>query len=174
MAGGLSSLSSIPTILVIRWISAMYSVPFLKATPLGRLRPLAMTLTSRCPPLSTTAYTLLATRLLTKRVPLSPQVIARALLIPCAQSETLKPGGTLILSTGISPGALGAGGWAIGASGESAMLGGWPCFQVGGGCGGCWASANGPRANTRARAITTEVRMMRSMRGLPFEERVGE
>src|SRR3989442_1563211 len=96
------------------------------------------------------------------------------LLSPCAQSETLKPGGTLILSTGISPGALGAGGWAIGASGESAMLGGWPCFQVGGGCGGCWASANGPRANTRARATTTEVRMMRSMRGLPFEERVGE
>src|SRR5213594_1178244 len=100
-----------------------------------------MVLTSRWPPLSTTAYTLPATRLLTNSVPLSPQVITRALLSPCAQSETLKPGGTLILSTGISPGALGAGGWAMGASGESAMLGGWPCFQVGGGCGGCRASA---------------------------------
>jgi len=31
------------------------SVPFLKATPLGRLSPLAMTFTSRVLPLSTTA-----------------------------------------------------------------------------------------------------------------------
>src|SRR2546426_10077635 len=96
-----------------------------------------MVLTSRWPPLSTTAYTLPATRLLTKSVPLSPQVMARALLIPCAQRETLKPGGTLILSTGISPGAFGAGGWGMGASVESAMLAGWPCFQGGGG-GGAW------------------------------------
>src|SRR2546426_9067847 len=62
--------------------------------------------------------------------------MARALLIPCAQRETLNPGGTLIFSTGISPGALGAGGWAMGASGESASSRGWPCFQVG---GACWA-----------------------------------
>ena len=68
-------------------------------------------------------------RLLTKSVPLSPQAITRALLSPCAQSETLKPGGTLILSTGISPAAFGAGGWGIGASGEVAMLAGCPCFH---------------------------------------------
>src|SRR3989454_12361670 len=135
MAGGLSSLLSMPGILVIREISATYSVPSLKATPLGRLRPLAMVLTSRWPPLSTTAYTLPATRLLTNSVPLSPQVITRALLIPCAQREALKPGGTLILSTGISPGALGAGGCAMGARVESAILDGCPCFQVGGGWG---------------------------------------
>src|SRR5438445_150408 len=42
--------------------------------------------------------------------------MTRALLIPWAQSETLKPAGTLSLSTGISPGALGAGGCATGAS----------------------------------------------------------
>ena len=73
------------------------------------------------------------TRLETNRVPLSPQVMTRALLIPWAQSETLNPAGTLSLSTRISPGALGAGGCATGASGESAIVAGWPCFQVGGG-----------------------------------------
>jgi hypothetical protein len=40
----------------------------------------------------------------------------------------LNPAGTLILSTGISPGAFGAGGCAIGASVESASDDGWPCF----------------------------------------------
>src|SRR5262245_49015075 len=99
-----------------------------------------MTLTSRWPPLSSTAYTLPATRLDTNSVPLSPQVMTRALLMPDAHSETLKPGGTLILSMGISLAALGAGGWAIGASVESARLAGWPCFQ-GGGAAGCWADA---------------------------------
>jgi hypothetical protein len=65
-----------------------------------------------------------ATRLPTKSVPLSPHVIARALLMPEAHNSTLKPAGTLILLTGISLGALGAGGWAIGASMESAMFDG--------------------------------------------------
>src|SRR5439155_17145362 len=127
-----------------------------------------MVLTSRWPPLSTTAYTLPATRLLTNSVPLSPQVITRALLIPCAQSEALKPGGSLILSTGISPGALGAGGWAMGASAESAMLGGWPCFQVGGGA--CWAPASGASARPTTSAAVSDVRMMRRMMSLPCED----
>src|SRR2546426_12400255 len=118
-----------------------------------------MVLTSRWPPLSTTAYTLPATRLLTNSVPLSPQVITRALLIPCAQRETLKPGGTLILSTGISPGALGAGGCAMGARVESAILDGWPCFQVGGGLGwACWGWASGPGGGPVGRGTAAEGR----------------
>src|SRR5262245_22445284 len=100
--------------------------------PLGRLRPLAIVLSSRWPPRSTIAYTLPATRLDTNSVPLAPQTITRALLMPDAHSSILKPGGSLILLSGISPGALGAGGCATGASGESAMLAGWPCFQGGG------------------------------------------
>src|SRR5262245_48886071 len=103
-----------------------------------------MTFTSRVLPLSTTAYTLPATRLDTNSVPLSPHVIARALLMPEAHRLTLKPAGTLILSTGISPGALGAGGWAMGASGELASSAGCPCFQVGGGC--CAAASGIQRA----------------------------
>src|SRR5688572_11351328 len=95
-----------------------------------------MTFVVRWPPWSVTAYTLPATRLDTNSVPLSPHVIARALLIPLAHSSTLKPCGTLILLIGISPGALGAGGWATGASGEFAISGGWPCFHEGGG-GAC-------------------------------------
>src|SRR6266851_2042351 len=129
-----------------------------------------MTLTSRCPPLSTIAYTLLATRLLTKSVPLSPQVMARALLIPLAHTETLKPGGTLILSMGISPGAFGAGGWGMGASIESAMLAGWPCFQVGGGCCACCAGARGASASPMTSAAVSDARMMRRMVSLPFED----
>src|SRR5262245_63035235 len=113
-----------PGIFVIREISAMYSVPSLKATPLGSSRPLAITFTSRWPPLSTTAYTLPATRLDTNSVPLSPHVIARALLMPCAHSSAWKPGGSLILAIGISPGALGDGGWAIGARGGVGHRGG--------------------------------------------------
>src|SRR5882672_277416 len=170
MAGGLSSLLSIPGILVIREISATYSVPSLKATPLGRLRPLAMTLTSRWPPLSTTAYTWPATRLLTKSVPLSPQVMARALLIPLAHTETLKPGGTLILSTWSSPSAAGAGGWGMGASIESAMLAGWPCFQGGGGSLACWAGARGASASPMTSAAVSDAGMMRDMMSLPFED----
>src|SRR5262249_31624973 len=115
-----------------------------------------------------------ATRLETNSVPLSPHTISRALLIPCAHSDTLKPAGTLILSTGISPDALGAGGCAMGASVESAMFAGWPCFQGGGGCGWrCWAPASGPRASASARRTATEVSVMRSMGSLPFGDRVG-
>src|SRR4030095_11624816 len=114
--------------------------------PLGRLRPLAITFTSRVLPLSTTAYTLPAVRLETKSVPFSPHVMTRALLMVCAQSTTFKPAGTLILSTGISPGALGAGGWAIGARAESAIDDGWPCFHGGGAGAGCLAAPKRPRA----------------------------
>src|SRR5262245_16848517 len=127
-----------------------------------------MVLTSRWPPLSSTAYTLPATRLLTKSVPLSPHVMTRALLIPLAQRDTLKPGGTLILSTGISPGALGAGGWAMGASVESAMLAGWPCFQ-GGGAVACWAGARWASESPTRVATASDVRMMRRMVTLLFE-----
>src|SRR5260370_34821529 len=65
--------------------------------------------------------------------------MARALLMPWAHSETLKPRGTLILSTGISLAAAGPGGWAIGARVELARSAGWPCFHG----GGPWAEAGG-------------------------------
>src|SRR5207249_11242545 len=90
--------------------------------------------------------------------------MARALLIPCAQRETLNPGGTLIFSIGISPGALGAGGWAMGASGESASSRGWPCFQVG---GACWARVSEASASTTPSASASDVRVMRRMVSLP-------
>ncbi len=107
-----------------------------------------MTFTSRRPPRSSTAYTLPATRLLTKSVPLSPHTMARALLMPLAHSETLKPRGTLILSTGISLAAAGPGGWAIGARVELARSAGWPCFHG----GGAWATAGEAGASA---SITT-------------------
>src|SRR5262245_60477580 len=66
--------------------------------------------------------------------------MTRALLMPWANSSTLQPAGTLILATGISPAALGAGGWGTGASGELASSAGCPCFH-GGGAAGCWAWA---------------------------------
>ena len=106
-----------------------------------------------------------ATRLLTNSVPLSPQAIARALLSPWAHRDTLKPRGTLILSTRISPGALGAGGWAMGASGELAISAGCPCFQA----GGAWAKAEDPRV--RASRIASDVEMNGRMVNLPFEDR---
>src|SRR5712664_3621577 len=72
--------------------------------------------------------------------------------MPCAHSSTLKPDGTLILSTGISPGAFGAGGCAIGDSDELSMSFGCPCFHDG---GACWA-ARGPVASTKATATVTD------------------
>src|SRR6266571_1449783 len=56
--------------------------------------------------------------------------------MPLAQSSTLKPAGTLMVLTGISLAALGAGGWACGARGELAWSGVRPCCHVG---GACWA-----------------------------------
>ena len=153
-------------------MSATQSAPSLNATPLGMTRPLAITLISRRPPRSTTAYTLPATRLPTNSVPLSPQAIWRALRIPSAHTLILNPGGSLILFTGICAAGVGVGGAATGASGELDSSGGRPCCQVGGDCGGCWAWTSGPSANTTVRATTTEVRAMRSMTGLPFEDRV--
>ena len=63
----------------------------------------------------------------------------RAPGMPCAHTSTLNPSGTLsllmvILSTGVT--VIGV---ACGASFESAMLAGWPCFQAG---GGCWATSS--------------------------------
>src|SRR3989475_10887466 len=72
--------------------------------------------------------------------------MTRALLMPLAHSSTLKPDGTLILSTGISPGAFGAGGWAMGGSGELSISLGWPCFHDG---GARWAASR-PVARTKA------------------------
>src|SRR5260370_6320640 len=106
-----------------------------------------MTFTSRRPFRSTTAYTLPATRLLTKSVPLSPHTMTRALLMPLAHSETLKPRGTLILSTGISLAAVGAGGWAIGGRVEVARPAGLPRFHRGG--------ARSPAHHCPARARVT-------------------
>src|SRR5260370_299466 len=95
--------------------------------------------------------------------------MTRALLLRWAHREALKPGGSLIFSTGISPGGLGAGGWAMGASVESARWGGLPCFQVG---GGCWAFASGARASTAASATASDVRPMLPMMSLPFDNLV--
>src|SRR5260370_17890751 len=128
-----------------------------------------MTFTSRRPFRSTPAYTLPATRLLTKSVPLSPHTMTRALLMPLAHSETLKPRGTLILSTGISLAAAGAGGWAIGARVELARSAGWPCFHG----GGAWAEAGEARASasttTRESWLTSRIiassKDMRAHRG---------
>ncbi len=72
--------------------------------------------------------------------------MTRALLMPLAHSSTLKPDGTLILSTGISPGAFGAGGWAMGDSVELSISLGCPCFHDG---GACWAATR-PVASTNA------------------------
>src|SRR5712692_8951946 len=88
--------------------------------------------------------------------------MARALLIPDAHSSTLKPCGTLILLIGISPGAFGAGGCAIGDSGESAMVAGCPCFQVGGGAGGCPCAPTSMEPATRMRAIRMSGALKRS------------
>src|SRR5690349_7691782 len=76
--------------------------------------------------------------------------MARALLMPLAHSSTLNPCGTLMELIGISPGALGAGGWATGDSVELSSSLGCPCFHVGG-AAGCAAAS--PVANTKA--VTT-------------------
>src|SRR2546428_6695702 len=85
--------------------------------------------------------------------------MTRALLMPLAHSSTLKPDGTLILSTGISPGAFGAGGWAMGDSVELSISLGCPCFPDG---GACWAATR-PVASTNA---TTTVSASPSPNGL--------
>src|SRR5690242_7940309 len=77
--------------------------------------------------------------------------MTRALLMPLAQSSTLKPCGTLILPIGISLAAFGAGGWAIGDSVELSMSFGCPCFHVGGAVD-CWAAT---KPDARRRAETT-------------------
>src|SRR5215470_8539452 len=77
--------------------------------------------------------------------------MTRALLMPLAQSSTLKPCGTLILPMGISLAAFGAGGWAIGDSVELSMSFGCPCFH-GGGAVVCWAAT---KLDARRRAETT-------------------
>ena len=86
--------------------------------------------------------------------------------MPSAHTLTLKPGGSLILSTGISPGALGAGGAGMGASGEFAISGGRPCFQAGGAAGGCCAGTVAVNAR-RASATTTDVKVLGRMVNLP-------
>ena len=63
----------------------------------------------------------------------------RAPGMPCAQISTLKPVGTLSLSTVIFSSGVTVIGAACGASLESAMLGGMPCFHAGGGAAGCCA-----------------------------------
>jgi len=96
--------------------------------------------------------------------------MARALLRPAAHSSTLNPGGTLILSTGISDAAMGAGGWGMGARVESAILEGCPCFQ-GGGAAACCAHAKAERRAPTVRATASDVSVMRRMRTLPCEDR---
>src|SRR5205814_5165536 len=92
--------------------------------------------------------------------------------MPDAHSSTLKPGGTVILSTGMSAAAFGAGGCAMGARVESAIVDGWPCFHVGGGCGcACWAEAHGTSAAAARTSSTTTIDLRYRMVNLPFEDR---
>src|SRR3954449_2060008 len=71
-----------------------------EATPLGRCRSAAITLTSRLPSFSRTAWTLPTRREPTNTVPLSLTRISRALATPLAKTSTLKPSGALSSATG--------------------------------------------------------------------------
>src|SRR5690349_5593094 len=77
--------------------------------------------------------------------------------MPLAHSSTLKPGGTLILLTGISAAGLGAGGCACGESGELIIDSGRPCCQGGGACARTSGGTTRPSAMT---AAATPVRRM--------------
>src|SRR2546423_288485 len=91
--------------------------------------------------------------------------MARALLMPDAHSSILKPGGTLSLLTGISAAGSGAGGWAIGASGEPARSAGWPCFHDGGAAGRwAWAGMNHVGSGPSSEAAQTMATKRRRVR----------
>src|SRR2546428_9716890 len=88
--------------------------------------------------------------------------------MPGCQTLILNPGGSLILSTRSCSTAAGAGGVATGASGESAMVDGWPCFHVGGegapgGAVGSCAVRNCGSVNNVSTATAKNVRGMRLM-----------
>ena len=57
----------------------------------------------------------------------------------------------------------------MGASVESARLAGWPCFQDGGAA--CCAQARAASMHPIVNATVTDVRVMRRMMCLPFEDR---
>jgi hypothetical protein len=78
--------------------------------------------------------------------------MARAPGMPLAQISTANPLGSFSLVIGISEAGVSVMRPASGASFESAMLAGWPCFQA-----GCWANA---AAQAPARTAATAVRIM--------------
>src|SRR5438132_9641819 len=141
----------------MRWRSATYSVPLLKTTPFGASRSLSSTFASRLPPLSTTAYISFSWRVPTNTVPLSPCAIERAPGMPSAHTSTLKPAGTLSLSTGRSFAGLPVISIANGCSDDSDIADGLPCCQEGGGeaaglsC--AWALVNAARTAAARAAL---------------------
>ncbi len=82
--------------------------------------------------------------------------MARAPGMPLAQSSTLKPFGTLSFETGISLAGVSVILPGCGASFESAMLAGMPCFQAGG-FGLSWAWAGRVKAAAIAAASAMPV-----------------
>src|SRR3954447_4418369 len=132
----------------MRWRSATYSVPLLKATPLGALRPLSTFFTSRRPPWSSTAYTSERLRLLTNTVPLSPRASERASGTPSAHTSTLNPAGTLSLLTGSSLAARPVRIGAIGCRGDFVCSAERPCCHDGGAAGGAVAAPGGASAGS--------------------------
>src|SRR5207344_2072254 len=88
-------------------------------------------------------------------VPLAPRVIMRTPGMPCAHNSTWKPGGTLILSSGISDGAVTVILGACGASLEAAADGGLPAGGSPLSAGFCACAANAvSRAMLDSAAVT--------------------
>src|SRR5689334_303932 len=137
--------------------SATNSVPLWNTSPFGASRPLSSTFASRLPPLSTTAYTSCSCRVPTKSVPLSPCAMVRAPGMPSAHTSTLKPAGTLSLSTGRSFADLPVISIANGCSVDSCIAAGLPCCQEGGGDAAglscACAAVNAPRTAAASAAL---------------------
>src|SRR5712691_2002372 len=86
---------------------------------------------------------------------------------PSAQTSTLKPAGTLSLSTGSSLAALPVTSIAKGCKGELACSAPRPCCQEGGAEGGCWANA--AVVNAARNAGNTTARGLRGFMSPPFD-----
>ena len=97
-----------------------------KASPFGRCRPAAITLTSRLPPLSIERIDLVEQARADEHRALVALRSQRALPTPAAKTSTLKPGGTFIFATGSLSAAVGIGGGAIGASLAAPSVSGRP------------------------------------------------
>src|SRR5258708_223851 len=110
-----------------------------------------------------TAYTFLALRLLPNTVPLLPSASERDSGMPSAQTSTLKPAGSLSLLTGRSfagrPVMCGANGCSV----DSAIAGGLPCCQEGGGAAAGLSCARALAEKARATAMPMDLFMILSL-----------